>query len=1239
MKSFLFTLIAIFVGFTAQSQGLECDINYNIGTGFNGYVKTSALQSDGKLIVAGNFTSYNGVIRNRIARLNTDGSLDLTFDPLAGFSVVVNSIAIQSDGKIVAGGGFSSYNGTIRYSVARINTDGTLDLTFNSAGSGLNGYVNSLAIQPSDGKIVVGGYFTSYNGTSRNRIVRLNTDGTLDLAFNPGSGYNDEVYSVKLNAVEKIVTAGRYTGYNGTTRYGVSILNTDGTLDSSFDPNAAMGGSVPCYSVAIQSDGKILASTINFGSNIYRFNTNGTSDGTFNTGGTFGGVITTLNIQPDGKILAGGEFNKGLRRLNTNGSNDFTVSGTGFGNYPNVVYTTAIQADGKIIAAGVFTNYNYSASRNNIARLNVCSSVVITTQPVNVTACVTENAIFTTLATGSGLNYQWQEDISGTGAFSNLSNAGIYSGVNTASLTITGVTSGMNNYKYRCIIDDGTCQAVSNSGTLTVNSVQTISSDPTDKIVCELSSTTFNAGVSGTSLGLQWQEDQGSGFVNLSNGGIYSGVNTATLSISNIPVSMNGYKYRLVASACSPVTSNFATLTVNAPPIIVSQPVANIGYCMPNTDPINMSLVVSGTGMTYQWQGYTGSSTYTNLSDGTVAPATFIAGGTYAGTSTDALTITSPTPNTAPTDPSLYRCIVSSGGCIVVSSLVNVRFYNTPSISSQPDDVTKCSGSSGNVAFGISLSSVVSGITYQWQEDAGSGYANLTNTGMYSGVTSQNLTLAGASVIPSMNGYKYRCVVGACTPSVISDEAILNVDEMPVITTQPQALTICDGMDANFLLDATGNNLTYQWQEQVTCCTFNNLSNIGIYSGVNSDELLISPSSASMNGYKYRCVVTSGSCSTNSNQAQLTVRTLPSFVTNPIDKVICEGGNTTMTASASNSFGAYQWQVDQFGLGIFTNLTDNAIYSGTGTSALSITAATNLMNGYIYRCVAGSCLPEVFSNSATLTVNTLPVISANPVAQTLCFGNNANFSVSSVGGTHTYQWQCDFGSSGSSWGNVTDNVIYSGTLTNTLLLTAPPVSYNDYRYRCVVSSGTNCSTNSNDATLSVTGLLSGLIQNTPSNNDPSVDFFAAFVPPAATTWYWNFGDGTILSGNLTPTHVYTANGNYTACLIALNSCDSVAHCQTFSIGNAVGIEDLEAFSSISLYPNPANEKIIINGMKDDVSLKIYNAVGQMVFSSIIRSNTTEVDISDIENGIYLFELSDIEQKNIFKKIKVIKTNE
>jgi uncharacterized delta-60 repeat protein len=100
--------------------------------------------------------------------------------------------AIQSDGKIIIGGSFTTYNGTLINNIARLNADGTLDLTFNP-GTGANDSVLGTAIQ-SDGKIIIGGGFTSYNGTAINRIARLNADGTIDLTFNPGTGVSNYVF-------------------------------------------------------------------------------------------------------------------------------------------------------------------------------------------------------------------------------------------------------------------------------------------------------------------------------------------------------------------------------------------------------------------------------------------------------------------------------------------------------------------------------------------------------------------------------------------------------------------------------------------------------------------------------------------------------------------------------------------------------------------------------------------------------------------------------------------------------------------------------------------------------------------------------------------------------------------------------------------------------------------------------------------------------------------------------------
>jgi uncharacterized delta-60 repeat protein len=148
------------------------------GTGFDNTVFAQAVQSDGKVLVVGYFTSYNGTTRNYVCRLNADGTLDLSFNQSGtGLNGPVETIALQPDGKVLVGGAFSAYNGTSRSLICRLNSDGTLDATFNPTGSGLNAYVTTLTLQP-DGKVLVGGGFSNYNGTSRNRICRLNADGT-----------------------------------------------------------------------------------------------------------------------------------------------------------------------------------------------------------------------------------------------------------------------------------------------------------------------------------------------------------------------------------------------------------------------------------------------------------------------------------------------------------------------------------------------------------------------------------------------------------------------------------------------------------------------------------------------------------------------------------------------------------------------------------------------------------------------------------------------------------------------------------------------------------------------------------------------------------------------------------------------------------------------------------------------------------------------------------------------------
>jgi uncharacterized delta-60 repeat protein/uncharacterized repeat protein (TIGR01451 family) len=380
-KLILYTFLVIFlVAFLPKEycfgQAGSVDFTFNPGTGANGAVWTTAIQNDEKIIIGGNFTSYNGISRNLIARLNADGSLDASFNPGTGANLLVQTTTIQSDGKIIIGGAFTTYNGTPRNSIVRLNADGTLDASFNP-GSGANGQVWTSSIQ-SDGKIIIGGNFTSYNGTGRNRIARLNADGSLDASFNPGTGANGTVLTSSIQSDGKIIIGGLFYAYNGTSRNYIARLNANGTLDASFNPGTGANSTV--YTTAIQSDGKIIIGG-DFDSyngtgrnNIARLNANGSLDASLNLGTGANGTVRTTAIQSDSKIIIGGEFTyyngtgaNRIARLNADGTLDASFNlGTGADNW---VETTSIQSNGKIIIGGNFTSYN-GIGRNRIAKIN-----------------------------------------------------------------------------------------------------------------------------------------------------------------------------------------------------------------------------------------------------------------------------------------------------------------------------------------------------------------------------------------------------------------------------------------------------------------------------------------------------------------------------------------------------------------------------------------------------------------------------------------------------------------------------------------------------------------------------------------------------------------------------------------------------------------------------------------------------------------------------------------------------
>jgi uncharacterized delta-60 repeat protein len=312
----------------------------------------------------------NGVTRNGIARVNSDGSLDPTFNPGNGFSTIPRQLLVQPDGKIIAVGNFTSYNGTSINSIARLNSDGSLDGTFNVPLGGAP-TIETVALQ-TDGKILIGGSFTAVNSMNRPGLARLETNGALDATFNPTFA-NTSIKKVIVEANGKITIAGTFN--DGGSRASLARLESNGAFDAGFVV------SVPAISgLWQQADGKYLFTYASEPTILVRRNADGGPDSSFTspvfTFASSGSSIRSVVPMADGSILVGGRFNMvgndskwHLTRLAPNGLHDRTFLSIG----ANLeVFSVASQGSGKVIVAGSFTWID-NVPRSGIARLNVAN--------------------------------------------------------------------------------------------------------------------------------------------------------------------------------------------------------------------------------------------------------------------------------------------------------------------------------------------------------------------------------------------------------------------------------------------------------------------------------------------------------------------------------------------------------------------------------------------------------------------------------------------------------------------------------------------------------------------------------------------------------------------------------------------------------------------------------------------------------------------------------------------------
>ncbi len=487
---------------------------------------------------------------------------------------------------------------------------GSLDTSFNP---GANGTVDVLVVQ-ADGKILVGGFFTTLGGggtgtTTRNNIGRLNADGSLDASFNPGA--NASVFALAVQADGKILVGGFFTTLGGggtgtTTRNNIGRLNADGTLDTSFNPGAG-GGEYPSVStLAVQPDGKILVggqfTRLGGGgtgtttrNNIGRLNADGTLDASFDPGAN--APVLALAVQAGGKILVGGNFttlggggtgtttNNYVGRLDADGSLDTNFNpnlGLLGGTIPGVC-ALAVQSDGKILVGGFFPVVpGPQRSRANIVRLNADGSLDVSFDSdanlpvyavaVQVNGKILVGGAFTELS-GGGTGRTTRNNIgrfNADGSLDTTFNPGA-SGWHVSALAVqadgkilvggyfTGLGGGTGttprNYLGRLNAD-------------AMTSAPLVTTHPLNQTVTVGAIASFSAAASGTPTPtVQWQVSANSGSTWTDIAGATSNTYSLTAGLAD-----SGKQYRAVfTSSAGSATTNAATLLVTVAPVITLQ--------------------------------------------------------------------------------------------------------------------------------------------------------------------------------------------------------------------------------------------------------------------------------------------------------------------------------------------------------------------------------------------------------------------------------------------------------------------------------------------------------------------------------------------------------------------------------------------------------------------------------------------------------------------------------------------
>ncbi len=526
---------------------------------------------------------------------------------------------------------------------------------------------------------------------------------------------------------------------------------------------------------------------------------------------------------------------------------------------------------------------------------------------------------------------------------------------------------------------------------------------------------------------------------------------------------------------------------ISSAPIIVTEP-DNIVVCEGNSAIFTVS--ATGTNLTYQWR------------KGNV---NLINGGNISGVNTNTLTINP----TSVFDAFANYNVVVSGDILPSDTSINVSLTlnSIPNITSEPINQDACLGGSVN----FTVVATASAITYQWRK----GLINLTDGGNISGSNTNTLTINPVNISDSASNYNV-IVMGSCFPNDTSILVSLTIENANIII-QPINQAGCEMGSVLFSVGATGSNLTYQWKKGTS-----DLIDGGNISGANTDSLIINPISISDASSTYNVVV-SNSCtlSDTSDNVILVVNTAPIITDEPINQTTCLGNSISFFVGAIASDLTYQWRKGNINLTTSANIAD-VTSDSLVINPIDISDTSSFYNVII----SGSCFPNDTSVFASLTIDA-PVITSEPINQTICEGNSVSFSVVATGSNNTYIWRKGLI-------NLVNTSSISGVNTNTL--TINPTSTSDLAsdYNVVVSGV--CLPNDTSINASLFFNTSPVITVEPSNQSACLGSsvsFSVLATGSTLTYQWMKGTIALVNaGNYTGANTNTLTINPTSNLDA-----------------------------------------------------------------------------------------------------------